>query len=320
MLKAQNISRRFGATFALQDVTFTVRRGEILGLIGPNGAGKTTLLEILSGLLPADMGSVLWDDTLLHPARRKQVMFYLPEAVYPYPDRRAIDVLALFAHLFAQPNERLASIVGDLALSPILATRVAALSKGYRRRLLAIGLLAPQPLIMIDEPSRARLRQTRDIMGSRPSCRRSNSAARFISSACRAPLRPVRASFWRKVRGEGDLPELRRRAGSGQAGLQGGVPCAHLTQLGQSRLFAVLVAKEWRDILAGHALLLLLLSPLVGYSYIQAVTLYAEASRSAVSSPGRSGLSPLDGIFVLPGALYLANTSFFRSSPFAQSQ
>jgi ABC-2 type transport system ATP-binding protein len=225
VLKAQNISRRFGATFALQDVTFTVRRGEILGLIGPNGAGKTTLLEILSGLLPADMGSVLWDDTLLHPARRKQVMFYLPEAVYPYPDRRAIDVLALFAHLFAQPNERLVSIVGDLALSPVLATRVAALSKGYRRRLLlAIGLLAPQPLIMIDEPFEGLdLRQTRDIMEV---LRRRRAADRTLllsihqlSDAERLCDRFVLLSGG-SVRGEGDLPELRRRAGSGQAGLE----------------------------------------------------------------------------------------------------
>jgi ABC-2 type transport system permease protein len=87
------------------------------------------------------------------------------------------------------------------------------------------------------------------------------------------------------------------------------------TQLGQSRSFAVLVAKEWRDILAGHTvwILLLLLSPLVGYSYIQAVTLYAEASRSAVQLPEVArGLSPLDGIFVPTfGALYLANTFLF---------
>ena len=153
MLKVQNISRRFGPMFALADITFTARRGEILGLIGPNGAGKTTLLEILSGMLPADGGSVLWEESLLAASRRKHVMFYLPEAVTPYPDRRATEVLALFARLFGQPHNRLAAAIEDLALSPILPTRVGALSKGYRRRLLlALGLLAPQPLIMIDEP------------------------------------------------------------------------------------------------------------------------------------------------------------------------
>src|SRR5262245_47414243 len=107
MLKVQNISRCFGPMFALNDITFTARRGEILGLIGPNVAGKTTLLEILSGLLPADTGSVRWDESPLPTARRKQVMFYLPEAVEPYPDRRAIDVLVLFGQLFRQPEGRL---------------------------------------------------------------------------------------------------------------------------------------------------------------------------------------------------------------------
>jgi ABC-type transport system involved in multi-copper enzyme maturation permease subunit len=76
--------------------------------------------------------------------------------------------------------------------------------------------------------------------------------------------------------------------------------------------FAILVGKEWRDVLAGHAfwVLLLLLSPLVGYSYVQAVGLYAEASRSAIQFPEVArNLSPLDGIFVPTfGALYLANT------------
>lgn len=167
MLKVQNISRRFGPMFALADITFTARRGEILGLIGPNGAGKTTLLEILSGMLPADGGSVLWEESLLPALRRKHIRFYLPEGVDPYPDRRAADVLALFAQLFGQPDDRLAGAIEDLALSPILQPRVGALSKGYRRRLLlALGLLAPQPLIIIDEPfDGLDLKQTREVMG-----------------------------------------------------------------------------------------------------------------------------------------------------------
>ena len=76
--------------FALNGVTFKARRGEILGLIGPNGAGKTTLLEILSGLLPADSGSVRWEERPLPTTGRKHVMFYLPEALDPYPDRRPL--------------------------------------------------------------------------------------------------------------------------------------------------------------------------------------------------------------------------------------
>ena len=211
--------------FALADITFTARRGEILGLIGPNGAGKTTLLEILSGMLSADGGSVLWEESLLPALRRKHVMFYLPEAVTPYPDRRAMDVLALFAQLFGQPDDRLAAAIEDLALSPILPTRVGALSKGYRRRLLlALGLLAPQPLIMIDEPfDGLDLKQTREVTGV---LRRLCGADRTLllsihqlSDAERLCDRFV-LLLGGSVRGEGNLEDLRARTGGGRVSLE----------------------------------------------------------------------------------------------------
>ena len=211
--------------FALNDITFTARRGEILGLIGPNGAGKTTLLEILSGLLPADRGSVRWDETPLPTGRRKHVMFYLPEAVEPYPDRRAIDVLVLFAELFGQPDSRLSGIIEQLALSPVLQTRVAALSKGYRRRLLlALGLLAPQPLVMIDEPfDGLDLKQTREVMAVlRTLCGADRSlllSIHQLSDAERLCDRFVLLSAG-SVRGEGNLEDLRARAGQGHVGLE----------------------------------------------------------------------------------------------------
>src|SRR5262245_18173288 len=225
MLEVQNISRRFGPMFALNDITFNARRGEILGLIGPNGAGKTTLLEILSGLLPADGGSVRWEESPLPTAHRKHVMFYVPESIDPYPDRRTIDVLALFTQLFGQPDDRLAGAVEDLALSPVLQTRVAALSKGYRRRLLlALGLLAPQPLVMIDEPfDGLDLKQTREVMGV---LRRVCGADRTLllsihqlSDAERLCDRFVLLSGG-SVRGEGNLEDLRARAGQGHVGLE----------------------------------------------------------------------------------------------------
>jgi len=211
--------------FALNGITFKARRGEILGLIGPNGAGKTTLLEILCGLLPADGGSVRWEERPLPTTGRKRFMFYLPEAVEPYPDRRIQDVLALFADLFGQPRDRLAGAIEELALSPVLQTRVSALSKGYRRRLLlALGLLAPQPLLMIDEPfDGLDLKQTREVMGV---LRRLCGADRTLllsihqlSDAERLCDRFVLLSGG-SVRGEGSLEDLRARVGQGQVGLE----------------------------------------------------------------------------------------------------
>jgi ABC-2 type transport system ATP-binding protein len=152
-------------------------------------------------------------------------MFYLPEAVEPYPDRRAIDVLVLFGQLFQQPDGRLSGVIEELALSPVLQTRVAALSKGYRRRLLlALGLLAPQPLIMIDEPfDGLDLKQTREVMGVlRRLCNANRTlllSIHQLSDAERLCDRFVLLSGG-SVRGEGNLEDLRARAGEGQVGLE----------------------------------------------------------------------------------------------------
>jgi ABC-2 type transport system ATP-binding protein len=225
VLKVQDISRRFGNVFALRDVTFRVREGEVLGLIGPNGAGKTTLLEILSGLLAADRGSVFWESSPLLPSGRKQVLFYVPESITPYPDQPTITVLRLFTHLFGQTNDELARTVADLSLSSVLATRVGALSKGYRKRLLlAVGLLAPQPLIVIDEPfDGLDLRQTREVMRvlrQRVADGRTMLLSiHQLTDAERLCDRFVLLSDG-AVRGEGNLEELRQRAGVGQAGLE----------------------------------------------------------------------------------------------------
>jgi ABC-2 type transport system ATP-binding protein len=225
VLEVRDVSRSFGDFFALDDVAFHVRGGEIVGLIGPNGAGKTTLLEILSGLLPADRGAVSWQGTAFPAARRKQVMFYLPESVSPYPDHRTAEVLQLFARLFGHGTNALSGIVDDLALGPVLATRTGALSKGYRRRLLlALGLMAPQPLLVMDEPfDGLDLRQTREVMEL---LRRTARGGRTLllsihqlTDAQRACDRFVLLSAGR-VRGEGDLKSLQAQAGVADAGLE----------------------------------------------------------------------------------------------------
>jgi ABC-type multidrug transport system ATPase subunit/ABC-type transport system involved in multi-copper enzyme maturation permease subunit len=319
VLDVNDVSLRFGDLFALEGVTFGVRRGEIVGLIGPNGAGKTTLLEIVSGLLPADHGTVSWDGAVLPPARRKQVMFYLPESVALYPEHRTGEVLELFARLFGRSSAVLAEAIADLGLTPILPTRAGALSKGYRRRLLlALGLIAPQPLLVMDEPfDGLDLRQTREVMGLlRSMARRGRTlllSIHQLTDAERICDRFVLLSGG-AVRGEGRLDELRTRAGSGRRdSRRSSLPSREReTQL---RIFPILLRKEWRDLVAGRAFwaLLLLLSPLVGYSFVQALALYGEASKSAAGLPEVArNLSPLDGILVPTlGGLYLTATFLF---------
>src|SRR5215831_10200389 len=166
LMSVQGISKAFGDQQVLADVSFDVISGEILGLIGPNGVGKTTLLECIAGLLPFDAGEVRWQAAPLSPSRRKQRMFYVPEAISPYAEQRSAEVLRFFREANGQSPKRLDQLVGALRLGPALAAPIGALSKGYRRRLLlALGLLAPLPLLLMDEPFDGfDLRQTREVM------------------------------------------------------------------------------------------------------------------------------------------------------------
>ena len=166
LMAVYGIAKVFGDQQVLADVSFEVTSGEILGLIGPNGAGKTTLLECIAGLLAADTGEVRWRGALLPRARRKEQLFYVPEAISPYPDQRTGEVLTFFRQAQRQPPSRVEHLVRALDLEPALAKPVGALSKGYRRRfLLALGLLAPRPVLLMDEPFDGfDLRQTRGVM------------------------------------------------------------------------------------------------------------------------------------------------------------
>ena len=167
LMTVHGIDKAFGDQRVLADVSFDVITGEILGLIGPNGAGKTTLLECIAGLLSIDAGEVRWRGAPLSPSQRKQRLFYVPEAISPYPDQPSVEVLRFFREANRQPPKRLDELVGALRLEPALAKLVGALSKGYRRRLLlALGLLAPRPMLLMDEPFDGfDLRQTREVMG-----------------------------------------------------------------------------------------------------------------------------------------------------------
>ncbi len=153
LLGVAGLTKRYGDETTLSDVTFRVHSGEILGLIGPNGAGKTTLLEGLAGLLPVDAGRVDWCGAPLPPARRRDVIFYMPDGIRPYGEQPVMRVLHFFAAVYRQPQNRVAHTIAALELGPVLSKRVHTLSKGFNRRLLlALALLAPHPLVLMDEP------------------------------------------------------------------------------------------------------------------------------------------------------------------------
>jgi ABC-type multidrug transport system ATPase subunit len=166
LLQAASLSKRYGDQQALNEVSFDIHAGELLGLIGPNGAGKTTLLEAIAGLLPADTGTVLWRGSPVSVAQRREILFYLPDGLRPWDEQYVSRVLEFFAGVYGRSGEQFEAIIGDVGLTPALDKRVSALSKGFARRLmLALALLTPQPVLLMDEPFDGfDLRQTREVM------------------------------------------------------------------------------------------------------------------------------------------------------------
>jgi len=227
LLQAIGLTKRYGGLTALSDVSFSVFQGEVLGLIGPNGSGKTTLFECLGGVLPLDAGSLMRDGRPFSARERASILFYLPDAIVPWPAQSVRWALNFTLGFFDGRASLRDEVVDRLDIAPLLDTTIGALSKGQRKRaLLAIGLLMPHPVLMADEPfDGLDLRQSRDVAGT---LRSYASAGRtmFLSihqirDAARACDRFVLLSGGR-ARGEGRIHELAAlaaaRAGSAVSG------------------------------------------------------------------------------------------------------
>lgn len=225
LLTATGISKRFGMNVALQDASFSVRGGEVLGLIGPNGSGKTTLFECLAGLIPADGGEVKHQESVVAPGDRRRVLHYLPDGIRPWADQSVGWLVEFFAALHRTPHSEGSELARLLRLESHLRSRVGALSKGeLKRAMLALGLLAPHPLLLLDEPfDGLDFRQTRDVMEvlrSYPAKGRTLFLSiHQLSDASRVCDRLVLLSKGR-VAGEGTLAELRAKAGLANGGLE----------------------------------------------------------------------------------------------------
>jgi ABC-2 type transport system ATP-binding protein len=231
LFEARNLTKRYGRLTALTDVSFSVRSGEVLGLIGPNGSGKTTLFECLGGVLPLDGGAIVHDGRPLTDRERAATVFYLPDAIAPWPAqtvRWAIDyTLGLFNGRAGLRDE----VIGRLDIQPFLDQAIGSLSKGQRKRaLLAIGLLMPQPLLLADEPfDGLDLRQSRDVAATLRSYaaggRTMFLSIHQIKDAARVCDRFVLLSGG-SIRGEGTLDEL-----GAQAAARGGAATGDLEEV-----------------------------------------------------------------------------------------
>jgi len=160
MIKIENLMKSFGPKRAVDGISFTVERGEVLGFLGPNGAGKSTTMRMITGFMPATAGriSVGGFDVAESPIEAKRLIGYLPENAASYPDMTVAGFLKFAAELrgFAgQARKKAVQRVIELCfLDSVLHQSIDTLSKGYKHRTcLAQALLHDPQVLIMDEPT-----------------------------------------------------------------------------------------------------------------------------------------------------------------------
>jgi len=160
MIEVRNLSKRFGPTVAVNDVSFDIPKGEVVGFLGPNGAGKTTTMRIVTCYLPADAGTVrvAGCDTFENAVEVRKRIGYLPESAPLYMDMGVIEYLQFVAGMRGIPaldqSRKIKSMIEVCGLGSVLQKNVGELSKGFRQRVgLAATLIHDPEVLVLDEPT-----------------------------------------------------------------------------------------------------------------------------------------------------------------------
>jgi ABC-2 type transport system ATP-binding protein len=160
MLSVRNLSKRFGAIQAVDNVSFSVKRGEVLGFLGPNGAGKSTTMKMITGFLAPTAGTaiVCGHDVIREPVAVKSRIGYLPEGAPAYPDMTPHAFLSFVGGIRgysgAEKQARIDRAIHLLHLENVLRRPIDTLSKGFKRRVgLAQAILHDPEVLILDEPT-----------------------------------------------------------------------------------------------------------------------------------------------------------------------
>jgi ABC-2 type transport system ATP-binding protein len=160
MIKTNNLSKRYGDKLAVDDLTFSVAPGEVLGFLGANGAGKSTTMRMIAGFIAPSSGqaSVCGHDIEREPVAAKSCMGYLPEGAPSYGEMTVAEFLDFVADIRGLKgplrNQRRDVVIDRLALEPVNDQVIDTLSKGFRRRVgLAASLIHDPPVLILDEPT-----------------------------------------------------------------------------------------------------------------------------------------------------------------------
>jgi len=161
MIEVKGLVKTYGAKRAVDNVTFSVRRGDILGFLGPNGAGKSTTMKMITGFLRPDAGTAVVDgiDVAVDPVAVKGKLGYLPESAPAYPEMTVEEFLGFIAEVrgFRDPLAKAAHVDRAIARTRLERVRkqtIETLSKGYKQRVgFAQALLHNPPALVLDEPT-----------------------------------------------------------------------------------------------------------------------------------------------------------------------
>ena len=160
MIVVHGLTKSYGSTHAVRNLSFTVEKGEVVGFLGPNGAGKSTTMRILCGYLPADSGevSIAGFDIFSESLKARSRIGYLPENVPLYPEMRVSEYLRYRASLKGVRSRRVPEKVLDsldlCGLRHVEGQLIGTLSKGYRQRVgLADALVNEPDILILDEPT-----------------------------------------------------------------------------------------------------------------------------------------------------------------------
>ena len=160
MIEINNLTKIFDQFIAIDDLSFTVKEGEVLGFLGPNGAGKSTTMKLITGFLSASHGSVRIDgfDISKSPIKAKALMGYLPEGAPSYGDMTTLDFLNFVAEVRGYRGDditrRVKHVLDEVELNSVSQQTIETLSKGFKRRVgLAQAIMHDPKVLILDEPT-----------------------------------------------------------------------------------------------------------------------------------------------------------------------
>ncbi len=157
-ISVTNLSKHYGAQKAVNNISFTINKGEIVGFLGPNGAGKSTTMKMITGYLAADAGEIMVCDMRANESntQTKKKIGYLPEANPLYFDMYVREYLAFIAgvHEIKEVKKTIEEVIATLGLTPEAHKKIGQLSKGYKQRVgLAAALVHNPEVLILDEPT-----------------------------------------------------------------------------------------------------------------------------------------------------------------------